>query len=159
MLQTYLATIAIQCDEDFATIPHKYEQLEKVRELARQQGLLAQEEARPVAVALFGRGTLIVNLGLEQPQAVTPDWYTQSGHNYWSAIAHVLDELVQGTNLQQLELLISSGKDPLPRLQVGLDRQIFSVGPNVTDRILPSELGDRLQTQRIYTFSRHSPND
>ena len=159
LLQTYLATIAIQCEEGFATIPHKHEQLEKVRDLARQQGLLAQEEARPVAVALFGRGTLIVNLGLEHPQAVEPDWYTKSDHNYWSAVARVLDALVEFPNLQKLELLISSGKDPFSRLQVGLDRQIFSLAQDVSEGVQPSELSDHLQTQRIYTFSRHSAND
>ena len=159
LLQTYLATIALQYPAAFANVSQKHELLEKVRELARQQGLLAQEEARPVAVALFGRGTLIVNLGLEQAHAVEPDWYTQQKNNYWSAIAKVLDILVQSPELQQLELMISSGKDPFPRLQVGLDRQIFSLDQDSSKAIRPSELGDQLQTQRIYTFSNHSSND
>ncbi len=159
LLQTYLTTIALRHPESFANVSQKHELLERVRELARQQGLLAQEEARPVAVALFGRGTLIVNLGLEQAHAVEPDWYTKQEHNYWSAIAKVLDTLVRSPDLQQLELMISSGKDPFPRLQVGLDRQIFSLNQDSSRAIRPSELGDRLQTQRIYTFSRHSSND
>ncbi|MBE7383793.1 MAG: bifunctional 3,4-dihydroxy-2-butanone-4-phosphate synthase RibB/GTP cyclohydrolase II RibA [Leptolyngbya sp. SIO1E4] len=167
LLQTYLVTIAIQCNEDFSAIPQKYKQLEKLRDLARQQGLLAQEEVRSVAVALFGQNTLIVNLGLETPQAVEPDWYTKPAQSYWPAIATVLDTLVQWSNLQQLELLISDGRDPFTRLQVGLSRQLFSINPKDAEKMRPSDLGEMgsaeagqgLQTQRIYTFSRHSQND
>ncbi|NER79146.1 MAG: GTP cyclohydrolase II, partial [Leptolyngbya sp. SIO1D8] len=159
LLQTYLVTIAIQCDEDFSAIPQKYKQLEKLRQLARQQGLLAQEEVRSVAVALFGQNTLIVNLGLEPLQAVKPDWYMQPSQGYWPAIATVLDSLVIWPNLQQLELLVSTGNDPFTRLQVGLSRQVFSINPEDASKVRPSELSDHLQTQRIYTFSRHNPND
>ena len=167
LLQTYLVTIAIQCDEDFSAIPQKYKQLEKVRDLARQQALLAQEEARSVAVALFGQTALIVNLGLEHPQAVKSDWYRQPDYGHWSAIAKVLEAIVQWSNLQQLELLISDGQDPFKHLQVSLDRQTFSLNQDDSEGILPSELGEisfiqtnqPLKTQRIYTFSRHSSND
>jgi len=158
LVQTYLATIAIQTQEDFSAIPEKYQQLERVRDLARQHGLMAQEEVRSVAVALFGQGKLIINLGLEQPLAVEPEWYNQSGNPYWSSLAMVLDALVQWPNLQQLEMLVSDGPDPFTHLQVGLRRQIFSIGSG-KDSIYPSELKEQLQTQRIYIFSRHSPND
>lgn len=158
LVQTYLATIAIQTQEDFSAIPEKYQQLEKVRDLARQHGLMAQEEVRSVAVALFGQGKLIINLGLEQPLAVAPEWYNQSGNPYWSSLAMVLDALVQWPNLQQLEMLVSDGPDPFTHLQVGLRRQIFSIGSG-QDSIYPSELKEQLQMQRIYIFSRHNPND
>ncbi|HEY9889504.1 MAG TPA: bifunctional 3,4-dihydroxy-2-butanone-4-phosphate synthase/GTP cyclohydrolase II [Candidatus Obscuribacterales bacterium] len=158
LLQTYLVTIAIQMRAGFGAIPDKYQHLEKVRDLARQQGLMAQEEVRSVAVALLGQGQLIVNLGLEQPQPIAADWYRQPDNAQWGAIAPVLDALVQWPNLQQLELLISDGQDPFTHLQVGLSRQIFSIGQN-GNALYPSELKDHLQTQRIFTFTHHSPND
>jgi 3,4-dihydroxy 2-butanone 4-phosphate synthase/GTP cyclohydrolase II len=58
-----------------------------------------------------------------------------------------------------LELLVSDGQDPFTRLQVGLNRQIFSIDPAQGEKVYPSALGDRLQTQRVYIFSRHNRND
>jgi 3,4-dihydroxy 2-butanone 4-phosphate synthase/GTP cyclohydrolase II len=158
LIQTYLVTIAIQTKADFSAITAKYQQLEKVRELAHEAGFLAQEEVRSVAVALFGQGTLIVNLGLEQPLDLDPGWYNQPANARWSSLAAVLDALVQWPNLQQLEMLLADGQDPFAHLQVGLSRQIFSIGPQ-GQAMSPSALKDPLQTQRIYIFSRHSPND
>lgn len=158
LIQTYLVTIAIQTKEDFSAIPAKYEQLEKVRKLARQEGFLAQEEVRSVAVALLGPGQLIINLGLEAPLAVKPGWYNQGPPSPWRSLAKILDELVQWPNLELLEMLVSDGADPFSHLQIGLSRQIFSIGPG-PDAVLPSELQEELQTQRIYTFSRHTPSD
>lgn len=160
LLQTFLATIAIQTKDDFSGIAEKYERLEKVRSLARQQGLLAQEEVRSVAVALLGQGKLIINLGLELPQAVTPDWYKSSQNEYWTALTKVLDALIHWPDLEQLELLVSDGQDPFTHLQVSLSRQLFSINSDMQEgTLLPSELKDTLQTQRIYIFSRHNPND
>ncbi|NEQ42373.1 MAG: bifunctional 3,4-dihydroxy-2-butanone-4-phosphate synthase RibB/GTP cyclohydrolase II RibA [Leptolyngbya sp. SIOISBB] len=158
LLQTYLITIAIQTKEDFSAIPAKYEQLEKVRHLSQQAGFLAQEEVRSVAVALLGQGKLIVNLGLETAQEVKPEWYNQAASQIWRSLAQILDELVQSPNLEQLEMILSDGADPFSRLQVGLSRQVFSMGPG-QDVLHPSELQGHLQTQRIYTFSRHNAND
>jgi 3,4-dihydroxy 2-butanone 4-phosphate synthase/GTP cyclohydrolase II len=158
LIQTYLVTIAIQTKADFSAITAKYEQLEKVRELAHEAGFLAQEEVRSVAVALFGQGTLIVNLGLEAPQAVSPGWYNQGGTETWRSLTQILDELVQSPDLEQLEMIVSDGADPFSHLQVGLSRQVFSLqpGPGI---LYPSELQGRLQTQRIYTFTRHTVNE
>jgi 3,4-dihydroxy 2-butanone 4-phosphate synthase/GTP cyclohydrolase II len=159
LLQTYLVTIALHPQEIYGAIPQKFEQFEAVRQLARQQGLFAQEEVRSVAVALFGQGALIINLGMETPHAVPPDWHKQDPPLFWSVLGIVLDELVLSFNLQQLEILVSDGQDPFTRLQVGLTRQTFSLEPSVGVSVMPSELGDRLQTQRIYTFTRHHVND
>lgn len=158
LLQTYLVTIAIQTKEDFSAIPAKYEQLEKVRKLAFQQGFLAQEEVRSVAVALFGQGKLIVNLGLEALRTVKPGWYNEENSALWRSLAQILDELVQWPNLEQLEMLISHGADPFSHLQVGLSRQVFSIGPG-QNPLYPSQLREQLQTQRIYIFSRHHADD
>ncbi|MEM1311723.1 MAG: bifunctional 3,4-dihydroxy-2-butanone-4-phosphate synthase/GTP cyclohydrolase II [Cyanobacteria bacterium P01_H01_bin.153] len=158
LLRTYLVTIAIQTVGGIAAISTKYEQLEKIRQLAQQEGLFVQEEVRSIAVALFGQGQLIINVGLETPQAVKPGWYNQTPSKLWESVAKVLDELVQWPHLEQLEMLISNGADPVSHLQVGLSRQHFSIEPG-QDRVYPSELQGNLQTQRVYIFSRHSKND
>lgn len=157
LLQTYLVTIALQPKDGFSAIPAKYEQFEKVRQLAQQQGFLAQEEVRSIAVALLGQGKLIINLGLEAPRAVEPGWYNQATAP-WATLATVLDELVQWPNLEQLEMLVSDGTDPFAHLQIGLSRQVFSLGAGGT-KVDPSELRGQLKTQRIYIFSHHQVND
>jgi 3,4-dihydroxy 2-butanone 4-phosphate synthase/GTP cyclohydrolase II len=158
LVQTYLATIAIQTRGNFSVISEKYQQLEKVRDLARQHGFLAQEEVRSIAVAVLGRDKLILNLGLELANAVKPGWYNDAGNAYWTSLATVLDALLQWPDLEQLEMLVSDGQDPFTHLQVGLSRQTFALGSR-EQAVYPSELNEHLQTQRIYTFSRHSPND
>lgn len=158
LIQTYLVTLAIETKEAFSAIREKAARLEQVRGLARQQGFLAQEEARSIAVALFGQGKLIVNLGVEQAHAVKPNWYNQADDPNWTSLSAILEELVRWPNLQQLELLVSDGYDPFTHLQVGLSRQVFSLGEK-RDAISPSELKGSLQTQRIYAFSQHSLND
>ncbi|MEM6838270.1 MAG: bifunctional 3,4-dihydroxy-2-butanone-4-phosphate synthase/GTP cyclohydrolase II [Cyanobacteria bacterium P01_C01_bin.120] len=158
LLQTYLVTIAIQTLEGISAISTKYEQLEKIRQLAQHQGLFVQEEVRSIAVALFGPGRLIINLGLETPQAVEPGWYNQKSSELWPSVGKVLDELVQWPQMEQLEILLSNGADPVSHLQVGLSRQHFSVAPG-QNMSYPSELQGSLQTQRVYIFSRHSKND
>ncbi len=158
LLQTYLVTISIQTKEDLSAISAKYQLLEKVRQLSKQAGFLAQEEVRSVAVALLGQGKLIVNLGLETPQGVKPGWYNDEASSTWRSLAKILDELVQSPDLEQLEMIVSDGADPFSHLQVGLSRQVFSLGPG-QDTLYPSELQGNLQTQRIYIFSRHNAND
>ena len=96
------------------------------------------------------RSALIVNLGLAEPVANT--WYQQTDSDYRRAIATILEQLIQWSDLQELDILIANGSDPFTTLQVGLDRQIFSWQS-------PAVIGERLSTQRIYSFSRHSPND
>jgi 3,4-dihydroxy 2-butanone 4-phosphate synthase/GTP cyclohydrolase II len=128
---------------------------EKIRALAHTHHLLAQEEARSVAVALFGQGLLIVQIGLDRPHAVSPDWYTQADHPQRQAIAALLDELSRWPDLDQLEFLLSNGSDPITRLQVRLDRQVMPLGPVAGSEMTPpSALSDRWETQRIYVFSR-----
>ena len=80
------------------------------------------------------------------------DWFCQSDNTYRRAIANLLEQLIQWSDLEELDLLIANGSDPFTTLQVGLDRQIFSWQS-------PSIIGEQLSTQRIYSFSRHSIND
>lgn len=160
LLQTYLVTVAIQWQDEPLPVPAKYERLEKLRHLAKAHDLLVQEEARSVASALFNRVSLIVHLGLDQPQIARADWYADAGHPYVQAIAHILDQLADWSTVQQLEFLVSSGGDPMMNLQVQLDRQMFRLHNDSSPETLkPSDICRQLETQRIYVFSRHSLND
>lgn len=148
LLQTYLVTIAIQWQDAPQPITQRYERLEKLRHLVHTQHLLLQEEARPVAIALFGKPSLIVNLGFDQAHLATVDWYKHSNHPYVQAIAQILDSLSEWPQVGRLEVLVSPGIDPLIGLQVQLDRQVFPM------TVRPSSICDNLTTQKIYSFAR-----
>jgi 3,4-dihydroxy 2-butanone 4-phosphate synthase/GTP cyclohydrolase II len=148
LLQTYLVTVAIQWQDAPQPVTERYERLEKLRHLVHSQHLLLQEEARPVAIAVFGKPSLIVHLGFDQAQLAAPDWYQQSSHPYVQAIAQILDALSEWPQMGRLEFLVSPGIDPLTSLQVQLDRQTFPL----TQR--PSSICDNLTTQKIYSFER-----
>ncbi|MEH2210148.1 bifunctional 3,4-dihydroxy-2-butanone-4-phosphate synthase/GTP cyclohydrolase II [Nostoc sp.] len=148
LLQTYLVTVAIHWQDDPEAVTERYERLEKLRHLAKSNDLLLQEEARPLALAIFDEPSLTVHLGFDQAKVASCDWYQQSGHPYIQAIFQILDNLATLPYIQKLEFLISSGCDPLSNLQVQLDRQTFA------DGTLPSSISDRLETQQIYSFSK-----
>ncbi|MCX7596948.1 MAG: bifunctional 3,4-dihydroxy-2-butanone-4-phosphate synthase/GTP cyclohydrolase II, partial [Fischerella sp.] len=149
LLQTYLVTMAIHWQDDPQAIAERYERLEKLRHLAKSHDLLLQEEARPLAIALFDKPSLTVHLGFDQPRVAPHDWYKQKSHPYVQAIGQILDYLVALPYIQKLEFLISPGIDPLSNLQVQLDRQTFPFGT------LPSSICcEHLETQKIYSFSR-----
>ena len=173
LLQTYLITVAIQWRDNPNNAPTgsqengqahsqpdpattRYEQLEKLRSLAQKHGLLLQEEARSVAVAVFGQMPLIVHLGLDQPGLADERWYKGCEHPYVSAIAALLDELLSWQDIEQLEFLVSNGSDPFTQLQIRLDRQILAWTPGDTQaKVMPSDICQQLETQRIYVFSQH----
>jgi 3,4-dihydroxy 2-butanone 4-phosphate synthase / GTP cyclohydrolase II len=148
LLQTYLVTVAIHWQDDPEAVTERYERLEKLRHLAKSNDLLLQEEARPLAIAIFDEPSLTVHLGFDQAKVASSDWYEQTGHPYIQAIFQILDNLATLPYIQKLEFLISSGCDPLSNLQVQLDRQTFS------DGTLPSSISDRLEKQQIYSFSK-----
>ncbi|QHG18613.1 bifunctional 3,4-dihydroxy-2-butanone-4-phosphate synthase/GTP cyclohydrolase II [Nostoc sp. ATCC 53789] len=148
LLQTYLVTVAIHWQDDPEAVTERYERLEKLRHLAKSNDLLLQEEARPLAIAIFDEPSLTVHLGFDQAKVASSDWYQQTGHPYIQAIFQILDNLATLPYIQKLEFLISSGCDPLSNLQVQLDRQTFS------DGTLPSSISDRLEKQQIYSFSK-----
>lgn len=157
LLQTYLLTIAIQW-QDHPSVTERYDRLEKLRYLAKAHNLLVQEEARPVAIALFNRASLIVHLGFDQPQALTADWYQHPDHPDVKAIANVLDDLVTWSTIEQIEFMVSPGTDPMMTLQVQIDRQIFRLDQAPT-AVQPSQICKTWETQRIYVFSNHVPAD
>jgi 3,4-dihydroxy 2-butanone 4-phosphate synthase / GTP cyclohydrolase II len=165
LLQTYLVTVAIHWRNGVhegdsaaeAAATARYERLEKLRELGAQHNLLLQEEARSVAVAVFGQMPLIAHLGLDQPGLAESDWYSNSEHPYVKAIATLLDELIAWPDIDQLEFLISAGSDPFTQLKVRLDQQIFPWSALDKERVMPSDVCKNLDTQRIYVFSQHMP--
>lgn len=146
LLQTYLLTVAIYWRDDPQCITDRYERLEKIRFLTRDRNLLLQEDARPVALALFDRASLTVHVGFDQPNLAPADWYTQQEHPYVKAVAEILDLLASLPYVEKLEFLVSSGVDPLSNLQVQLDRQNY--GRSQT----PSSIFEHLETQKIYSF-------
>ncbi|MBD2134992.1 bifunctional 3,4-dihydroxy-2-butanone-4-phosphate synthase RibB/GTP cyclohydrolase II RibA [Sphaerospermopsis sp. FACHB-1094] len=148
LLQTYLVTVALDWEDEPESVTKRYERLEKIRHLAKDNHLLLQEEARPLGIALFDQPSLTVHLGFDQPNVADANWYQQKGHPYLQAIGQILDNLLDLPYVQKLEFLISAGSDPLSNLQVQLDRQVFG------KEIKPSLLSDRLETQHIYSFSK-----
>lgn len=153
LLQTYLMTLAIQWKDVPRSVTQRYERLEKLRYLVHSQHLLLQEEARPVAIALFSKPSLIVHIGFDQPHLASPDWYKHDHHPYLQAIAKILDDLSEWSQVGQLDFLVSSGVDPMIGLQVQLDRQTFPL------TIRPSSICNNLTPQTIYSFAREENLD
>lgn len=167
LLQTYLVTVAVRWQDKPTTVQTRYDRLEALRQLVQSHNLLLREEARPVATALFDHSSLIFHLGLDQANVASGDWYQQSHHPYVLTIGRILDALLRWSWVEELEFLVSSGTDPMGKLQVQIDRQRFSStstsnigdfqnqGQTVNK---PSDLSDRLQLQVIYTFSSVAPD-
>lgn len=141
MIKTYLATVAIHWQGGPLSLPHRYQKLEALRQLAAAQGLVLQEEARPVAAALFSQPHLMFNLGLDSAVAIAPAASRQQ------LVLALLDRLNQFSDLDQLAFLLATGEDPFSGLQVSLDRQVC---PRANP---PSSLAGQLTTQRIYLFT------
>lgn len=159
LLQTYLVTVAIQWQDEPDSVTERYDRLEKLRHLTTAHDLLLQEEARPMAIALFGKSSLTFHLGLDQANVAAADWYQDCTHPYVLAIGQILDNLATWSTVQQLEFLVSPGGDPFTNLQVKLHRQLFRLDEANGETLRPSELCGQLETQRIYVFSRHTPAD
>ncbi len=151
-LQTYLITIAIDWKNENISVKERYKNLEQVRQLSRSVQLVLQEEARPVAIALFERPSLIFHLGFEQLQMVEDNWHKNMNHPYVQAIINILDNLVTWPNIKRLEFLVSSGDDPMLGLQVKLDRRPFSLNKKPSQCTLPWE------QQTIYSFTEYIVN-
>ncbi|NEQ96470.1 MAG: bifunctional 3,4-dihydroxy-2-butanone-4-phosphate synthase RibB/GTP cyclohydrolase II RibA [Cyanothece sp. SIO2G6] len=158
LLQTYLFTVAIHWPDELTTVQTRYDRLEALRHLAQSHDLLLQEEARPVATALFDHASLIFHLGLDQPGVAEPDWYQQSQHPYLENIGQLLDTLLSWPWVQELKFLVSTGVDPMGNLQAQLAHQSFAISPQsqagTGPTVQPSGLSDRLQLQTIYGFSK-----
>ncbi|MEM9088406.1 MAG: bifunctional 3,4-dihydroxy-2-butanone-4-phosphate synthase/GTP cyclohydrolase II [Cyanobacteria bacterium P01_F01_bin.53] len=177
LLQTYLVTVAIHWrdDENSSALGDslfegagsksggrtegvakaRYERLEKLRSLGQKYGLLLQEEARSVAVAVFGQMPLIAHLGLDKSNGVSDDWYKDPDHESVKVIAALLDELIAWPDIDKLEFLVSANGDPFTQLKVRLEQQIFPWSASGSNSVKPSDVCQQLETQRIYVFSQH----
>ncbi len=146
LLQTYIITVAISWQTDFSSVTARYEKLNRIRDLVESHNFLLQEEARPIAIALFSSPSLVFHLGFDQPNLVQPDWYQDSNHPYIGAISQILDHLVTWQDIKCLEFLIATGDDPMLGLQVKLDRECYSLTKQ------PSQLCGNWESQTIYSF-------
>ncbi|MDJ0631725.1 MAG: bifunctional 3,4-dihydroxy-2-butanone-4-phosphate synthase/GTP cyclohydrolase II [Xenococcaceae cyanobacterium MO_188.B29] len=146
LLQTYLITVAITWSQEITSVTARYEKLDKIRHLAKSHDFLLQEEARPVAIALFSRPSLIFHLGFDQPHLASSDWYRDCNHPYLSGITKILDHISTWQEIERLEFLIAGGEDSMMGLQMKLDRQTFPLSKK------PSELCANLESQTIYSF-------
>jgi 3,4-dihydroxy 2-butanone 4-phosphate synthase / GTP cyclohydrolase II len=175
MLHTYLGTVALYSEVQAWSVEQRYQLLEQVRQWAADcrihtpQGTYAlaiQEEARPLALAVFNGAVLMVHVGLAQPlpevgvrevpdlQDLKPSqdlkpaqdlkqWHRDPQSSAYGAIAEFLQHLKHYRGLEQVELIVATGQDPLQSLQVQLAR-------------MPLEVGKALQTQSIYTLAGDS---
>ncbi len=147
LLQTYLITVAISFTKEVSP-EIRYEKLDKIRHLARGSDFLVQEEARPIAIALFSSCDLIFHLGFDQSNLAGVDWYRDCDHPYLAGVMKILDGLANWQDVERLEFLIAPGDDPMNSLQVKLDRQEYSLAKK------PSSLCAAIETQVIYSFSQ-----
>ena len=146
LLQTYLITVAVAWQPELQSATARYAKLDKIRHLAQSYDLLVQEEARPIASALFSNSSLIFHLGFDQPNLAASDWYRDGNHPYIKGIVTILDELASWQDIQQLQFLLASGDDPMIGLQVKLDRQSYPLSQK------PSQILQQLESQTIYSF-------
>ena len=147
LLQTYLITVAISFNRE-VTPETRYEKLDKIRHLARESDFLVQEEARPIAIALFSSCDLIFHLGFDQSNLAGADWYRDCNHPYLAGVMKILDGLANWQDVNRVEFMIAPGNDPMNSLQVKLDRQEYSLDKK------PSSLCNDIESQVIYSFSQ-----
>ena len=148
LLQTYLITVAVTWAGESRSLTAQYEKLDKIRYQAQEHGFLVQEEARPIAIALFSNANLIFHLGFDQPNLADADWYRDCDHPYLTGIVEILDNLANWDNIVRLEFLIAPGDDPMSGLQVKLDRQNHNLNKK------PSTLCNMIESQTIYSFCK-----
>ena len=147
LLQTYLITVAIDWQGEIST-ETRYEKLDKIRYLAKEYDFLVQEEARPIASALFNKSSLIFHIGFDQSNLASADWYRDCNHPYLEGIVRILERLKSWHDLNLLEFMIAGGDDPMTRLQVELDRENYSFDKTI------SSFCNSLESQTIYSLAK-----
>ena len=147
LLQTYLITVAINWSGEINS-ETRYEKLDKIRYLAQEHDFLVQEEARPIAIALFSKSSLIFHLGFDQSNLANPDWYRDCNHPYLAGIVKILDKLRNWQDINLLEFLVATGEDPMTKLQIKLDRQNYSFDKTI------ASFCNSLENQIIYSLTK-----
>ncbi len=149
-LRTFLTTLAIQWNDEPLTLQQRYQRLEKLRGWVQQQGFDLQEEPRPVAIAVFGGRSLIVQIGFTHFDGAPADWYRQPDAATYQAMQRLLQDLSTWSEIKQLELLVSDGTDSFVGLQMKLDRRAYPLSQLVDGSLEPWE------TQLVYRFHPQS---
>ncbi|WP_017294616.1 bifunctional 3,4-dihydroxy-2-butanone-4-phosphate synthase/GTP cyclohydrolase II [Geminocystis herdmanii] len=144
LLQTYLCTVAITWQNPLKSATKRYQKLENLRNLARSNNLIVQEETRPVSIALFSQPSMIFHLGFDKPNKIESGWYKHKNHPYLKAILAILTQITSWESLDNLQFLIADGEDPMLGLKVTLGRK------NIAQNLSINELNDPLETQTIY---------
>jgi 3,4-dihydroxy 2-butanone 4-phosphate synthase / GTP cyclohydrolase II len=147
-MRSSLVTLAVCWQDGLMSMAGRYERLESLRYIAQTHGLMLQEETRPVASALLGQDSLIVTLGTAESLGEGSDWFAEAGNLHQQAVRQFLEQVARSADVEGLSFIISNGSDPLMGLQVKLDRHLQPIEQ------LSDNLGDRWQTQTIYSFSK-----
>ena len=150
LMGNYLMTLAISWKDEPKTLTERYERLEKLKFLVRGFGLMMEEEVRPVAAALLGPASLIVNLGTEQGEDIPAHWFLDGIYPHTESVRQLVKQLALWVTIDQLTFLLSDGTDPLTGLQIQLDRQSQTMDD------LKGTLAGPLETQIVYAFERSS---
>ena len=149
LLQTYVITIAVTWDIELDSATARYAKLDKIRYLSRSFDFLAQEETRPIAIALFSNPSLVCHLGFDQTNLVNATWYQEANHPYLLGIAKILDSIATWSGIKKIEFLLATGEDPMLGLQIKLDRKCYSLATK------PSQQLKNLESQTIYSFAKN----
>ena len=150
LMGNYLMTLAISWKDEPKMLTERYERLEKLKFLVRGFGLMMEEEVRPMAAALLGSASLIVNLGTEQGEDIPARWFLDGTYPHTESVKQLVKQLALWVTIDQLTFLLSDGTDPLTGLQIQLDRQSQTMDD------LEGILAGPLETQIIYAFERSS---
>ena len=148
LMGNYLMTLAISWKDEPKTLTERYERLEKLKFLVRGFGLMMEEEVRPMAAALLGPASLIVNLGTEQGEEIPAHWFLDGTYPHTESVRQLVKQLALWVTIDQLTFLLSDGTDPLTGLQIQLDRQSQTMDD------LKGTLAGPLETQIVYAFER-----
>ncbi|AGF51878.1 GTP cyclohydrolase II [Synechocystis sp. PCC 6803] len=153
LVKNYLLAIAIKFTPNVASAQQRYEKLEKIRALLQGTPLMVHEDNRPVAIALFGKNSLIFHVGLDQNLPSGQPWQKHDHSPYPALVKDFLVQLKQWPDLQALAFLIAQGKDPMETLQVSLDRE------NVSFADLTADALNQWQPQTVYTYSKQGSGE
>ncbi|WP_373480619.1 bifunctional 3,4-dihydroxy-2-butanone-4-phosphate synthase/GTP cyclohydrolase II [Geminocystis sp.] len=142
LLQSYVCTVAITWKNPLTSATKRYQKLENLRNLARSNNLIVQEETRPVSIALFSQPSMIFHLGFDKPNKIKINWYKDVNNPEVKAILDILNQITSWESLATLQFLIADGDDPMLSLKVTLDRENISQDFSVNN----------WQTQTIYIY-------
>lgn len=144
LLQSYLCTVAITWKNPLNSATKRYEKLENLRNLARSNNLIVQEETRPVSIALFSQPSMIFHLGFDKPNMINSGWYKDVNNRQFKTILDILTQITSWESLANLQFLMADGEDPMLSLKVTLDRE------NISDDLSVNNW----ETQTIYIYEK-----